>query len=132
MVNEVKTITNLIKPASRSSGGGSAGGNDQSSATILPIEGKSLPRTQAESKPRREELEVIVQDINEFARQTSRNLEFSVDDSSGRIIVTVRESDSGDVIRQIPSEEMLAISNLFREAKQTSVTQPGLLLADEG
>ena len=132
MVNEVTTIANLVKPASRAAGGGLSNSDSRSSATILPIEGKSLPRAEKEIEPRREELEIVVQEINEFAKQSNRNLEFSVDDTSGRIIVTVRESDSGEVIRQTPSEEMLAISNLFREATQTNTTRPGLLLADEG
>ena len=132
MVNEITMIANLVRPASRVANSSFSSSGNRSSAAILPIEGKSLPRAQEEAVPLRQELEAAARAINEFSKQSQRNLEFSVDDISGRIIVTVREADSGDVIRQIPSEEMLAIANLFKEATQSKVTPPGLLLADEG
>lgn len=48
--------------------------------------------------------------INEFMRSSSRNLQFSVDKGTGRIIVKVVDQESGEVIRQIPPEETLAIA----------------------
>ncbi len=39
--------------------------------------------------------------VNEFVQQLDRNLEFSVDESSGRVIITVREPETGKIIRQI-------------------------------
>jgi len=41
---------------------------------------------------------------------SDRNLELRVDDHSGRLLIVVRDAENGNVIRQIPSEEVLALS----------------------
>ncbi|REH36751.1 flagellar protein FlaG [Paraperlucidibaca baekdonensis] len=56
--------------------------------------------------------------------QAQRKLEFSVDESSGRDVVKVIDSDSGDLIRQFPSEEVLKLSSVAKSGK-------GGLFADE-
>jgi len=49
--------------------------------------------------------------INKFIQSSSRNLHFSVDQNHNRIIVKVVDKETGEVIRQIPGEETLAIAN---------------------
>ena len=49
--------------------------------------------------------------INEFIKKmNSNNLLFSMDKTSGRIVVKVVDHETGEVIRQIPAEETLAIA----------------------
>ncbi len=48
---------------------------------------------------------------------TQRKLEFSIDEDSGRNVVKVIDSDSGDIIRQFPSEEVLKLSSLAKSGK---------------
>lgn len=55
---------------------------------------------------------------------TQRKLEFSIDEGSGRNVVKVIDSDSGDIIRQFPSEEVLKLSSLAKSGK-------GGIFADE-
>lgn len=50
-----------------------------------------------------------IEDLNNRLQDMQRGLRFSVDDSSGRIVVKVIDLDTEEVIRQIPSEEMLTI-----------------------
>lgn len=69
--------------------------------------------------------------VNDFVKQIGRNLEFSVHESSGRVIITVRESETGKIIRQIPPEELLVIADLVRENLQSTTAPPGILLADK-
>jgi flagellar protein FlaG len=52
----------------------------------------------------------VVEDINRQLEAAAQNLRFSVDDSTGKTVVRVVDSSTGDVIRQVPSEEVLAIS----------------------
>ncbi|MBH3427763.1 flagellar protein FlaG [Pseudomonas alkylphenolica] len=52
-----------------------------------------------------------VSEIEKFLHATRRNLEFSTDEDSGKIVVRVLASDTGELIRQIPSEEALRIAN---------------------
>ncbi|CEA06034.1 flagellar protein FlaG protein [Pseudomonas saudimassiliensis] len=72
----------------------------------------------------REELEVTVAELNETFRAADRDISFSLDDDSGRIVVTVADRETGNVIRQIPSEEALALSEKLSEVS-------GLLLKTE-
>lgn len=56
------------------------------------------------------ELEAAVEDIRNFVSDVRRELQFSVDEDSGRTIITVIDSDSGEIIRQIPPEEVMKIA----------------------
>lgn len=48
--------------------------------------------------------------IETFVRSQGRNLEFRVDDSTGVVVVRVRDAVTGEVIRQIPNEAALRIA----------------------
>ncbi len=54
-------------------------------------------------------LKVVAEQLREYMKSNDRDLEFSVDDSAGSTVITVRDASSGDVIRQIPNEEALRI-----------------------
>ena len=71
-------------------------------------------------------------DLNEFAKQIQTKLNFSVDESSGRSVITVTDTQTGEVIRQIPAKEILAVANLLRDFVTSDVEKVGLLLADQG
>ena len=57
----------------------------------------------------------VVERLNERMQHMQRSLRFSVDDNSGRIVVKVIDKDTDEVIRQIPSEEMLAVMKHINE-----------------
>ena len=63
-----------------------------------------------------EKLKMAVQEIEKFVQSVKRNLEFSIDEPSGKVVVKVIASDSGEVIRQIPSEEVLKLANSLNDA----------------
>lgn len=52
-----------------------------------------------------------VDTMSQMAQKLTTNLSFSVDNSTGMTVVKVMESDTNTVIRQIPSEEILAIAH---------------------
>jgi flagellar protein FlaG len=62
-----------------------------------------------------DEVKAAVEQMKDFAQVMSRQLQFDVDDDSGRTVVRVLDKDSGDVIRQIPSEEVLALARHMKE-----------------
>ena len=47
-----------------------------------------------------EEVEAAVEKLREFVTDMQRELQFSVDEDSGRTIIRVIDSDSGKIIRQ--------------------------------
>ena len=58
-----------------------------------------------------EKVKSAVSEIEKFMTSTRRNLEFSMDEESGKIVVKVIASETGEVIRQLPSEEALRIAS---------------------
>lgn len=57
------------------------------------------------------ELQAAVDTVRNFVADMQRDLQFKVDEDSGRTIITVIDSESGQIVRQIPSEELLQIAN---------------------
>lgn len=55
-------------------------------------------------------LDSLVDEMNEILRNIDTSLEFSLHEDSGRIVVRVIDSGSGDLIRQFPSAEALSIA----------------------
>lgn len=49
-------------------------------------------------------------EIESYLKSVGRSLEFKVDDESGRMVVSVRDSETGELIRQIPGEDALRLA----------------------
>lgn len=65
----------------------------------------------------RAELETLVDEMNESVRSADRDIAFQLDDDSGRVVINVTERETGKVIRQIPSEEALALAEQLEQAR---------------
>lgn len=63
-----------------------------------------------------ERLKRAVQDIEKFVQSIKRNLEFSIDEHSGKVIVKVIASDTGEVVRQIPTAEAMKLADSLSSA----------------
>lgn len=61
--------------------------------------------------PDRAKIEQVVKELKQLVDPiVSNGLNFSIDDSTGKSIVRITDGKTGELIRQIPSEEMLAIA----------------------
>ncbi|WP_341303418.1 flagellar protein FlaG [Pseudomonas sp. TMP25] len=65
----------------------------------------------------REKIEAAVATIQDFAQTVRRDLNFTLEEGSGRVVVKVTDAGSGDVIRQIPSEEALQLAENLSEVR---------------
>ncbi|MGB5719012.1 MAG: flagellar protein FlaG [Gammaproteobacteria bacterium] len=83
-------------------------GNESRKETITEVNGGLDTRSV-------DELAVAVNQLNGYMEETQRGLRFSIDDDSGRTIVRVVDTETDEVIRQIPSEEMLVVIRHFSE-----------------
>jgi flagellar protein FlaG len=87
-----------------------------SAAGAAPPQGaappKSPPQSVAAPAPplTNEGIKQIARQIDDFLKASSSNLQVSVDSESEEVIVRVVDTETKEVIRQIPSKEMLAIS----------------------
>lgn len=69
------------------------------------------PKAQAvEQRHESERIKAAAQQLDSYLKSAARNLEFRVDERSGRVVVTVHDTATGDVIRQIPNEETLRLA----------------------
>lgn len=57
-----------------------------------------------------EQVKDAVNRIREFVQPINDSIQFSVDDDSGRMLVKVIDQQTKEVLRQIPSEEVLNIA----------------------
>lgn len=65
----------------------------------------------------RQPVEEAISSIQQFTQSIQRNLDFALDESSGRVVVKVTDALSGDVIRQIPTEDALRLAESLEEAR---------------
>ena len=77
----------------------------------------------------REAFDKVVSELKAYVQNSQRNLDFHVDDRTGKVVVQVVDATNDSVIRQIPSEEMIALAHRlqdFMDANQ--VDTKGMLL----
>lgn len=70
----------------------------------------SRPAPEASPSPSREQVQQVAQQLQRVAEPMARNLQFSVDGETGKTVIRVVDGATKEVIRQIPSEEVLAIA----------------------
>lgn len=88
-------------------------------------------RLQQQSKAEVEALRAKVEELNQNAQSVRRSLRFDVDDDTGITVITVRDRETDEVIRQIPSEELLQLARYFAAASEGQGDSKGLLLRAE-
>jgi flagellar protein FlaG len=77
----------------------------------------------------RQAFEKVVSELQTYVQKSQRNLDFHVDDQTGRVIVKVIDATNDEVIRQIPSEEMLDIARRIQVLlDEQEVPVKGMLL----
>ncbi|MBV1952476.1 MAG: flagellar protein FlaG [Cycloclasticus sp.] len=55
-------------------------------------------------------LKDAVSKLNDFVQNIQRGIQFSLHEETGRSVITITDKETGEEIRQFPSEELLAIS----------------------
>lgn len=80
----------------------------QATGKSAPASGNDLPRM---AVPAVTDIHVAAALIDQYLRSAGRELSFAVDDATGIVVVSVRDPNSGELIRQMPSEEVLRIAS---------------------
>ena len=57
------------------------------------------------------QLQAALERLNQHMRENARAIEFSVDNVTDRTIITVRQRETGEVIRQIPSDGLIELAH---------------------
>ena len=102
----------------------------ESVKSTLAVESVSEQRAQELEAKRADpkETEQAVIEVGEFLQTLNRQLSFSVDDKSEKTVISVTDKASGDVIRQIPTEEILRIAEKIKELQTDVGSAVGILV----
>jgi flagellar protein FlaG len=68
-----------------------------------------------------ETMEKVAAQLESYLRSVGRSLQFSIDSESGRTVISVRDSSTGEIIRQIPNAEAMRLA-------QSLGSQPNTLI----
>jgi len=134
-VSEVKSVSRPMRPPA---GVGPAQATDaatSSDATSSADQVAQAPQTAAQQRAQDEAnnkaLEQAVSQMNTYAQNLQRSLQFRVDKDSGETVVRVVDPKTDEVIRQIPNEEVLLIANRMRAAATArEASAPGMLIQE--
>lgn len=78
--------------------------------SIHDIAGPDLPANQAKNAVDRADVEAAVAELNLQFEVANRSLRFRIDDRTDRLVVSVIDDETGDVVRQIPPEVTIRIA----------------------
>ena len=78
-----------------------------------------------------EQLDEAIAKVESFLKVQNRDLAFTIDEETNRSVVTVKDSQSGDVIRQIPSEEVLKLAERIQELQQDVGNSVGVFINNQ-
>lgn len=95
---------------------------EASSANVATVT-QQAPQPTQETQPSRQELDKAVKAVSDFVTSVANSLQFSVDGDSGKTVVKVIDTATKEVIKQIPSKEMLAIAKALDGIKGLLVQQ---------
>lgn len=75
------------------------------------------PELTLDPQQRKRDISEAIEKINSRMRADGRALSFSVDETADRTVITVKNSETGRVVRQIPDEALLRVAHRLEDAK---------------
>src|SRR5690554_3289935 len=103
-----------------------AGASAKAASGAVP-RSEDVARPKASGAVRADVLAEAVQEINDYLRADQRAIRFSIDDATGRTVVKITDSETNEVIRQIPSQVVLDLARTLQKGGELS---DGVILRD--
>jgi flagellar protein FlaG len=94
------------------------------------IEQEKAIKKEIEKQEEEAAVKEVASKLQEFVNLIDKKLQFSVDEDSGRQVVRVTDKLSGDVIRQIPSEEVLRLARNLSDLAETANLSGKLIVTE--
>lgn len=114
LIHNANNSNQALPPARLAPDGGPvsvvSASNIQTPPAALPEPQHTAVVPVAEQQPSAAQLKNVVEAINKTLQQANKNLEFTVDSKTQDPVVKLVDSETGDVIRQFPTEEALSIA----------------------
>ena len=87
-------------------------GVETDKVSVQPTSSRITPEVKPEQEIKEmapEDIKSVVDEVNAFVQNMQRNLSFTVDEELGQAIISVKDKETDEVIRQIPSEELVVL-----------------------
>lgn len=85
----------------------------QTRQKLPPIEAKAAPKV-VEFEPK--DIDKAVEDLQNYVEGLGRELSFRRDESINKSIITVRDANTNQLVRQIPAEEVVEVARQIKES----------------
>lgn len=90
-------------------------------ATPIPVVARPSDTAATDVAPQPAQLAQAVDDLNKRFKDSHTDLRFSIDDDSGRTVVSIVDAEDGTVLRQMPTEEALRVAKALDQALGTLI-----------
>ena len=131
-MNDVKLGSAEIAPQARSASSSRTTEFEQNSVKTTTTESSQASQvssTEASQQAAEEQQAPIAQQdvkqavtsLNDYVQNIERDLEFSLDDDSGKMVVTVIDKETSEVVRQIPDEVALRLAQDLQQDEPLSL-----------
>lgn len=75
------------------------------------------PHIQYDAEELRKNLQDAIHQLNEQVQKNQQNLAFSIDEAADRFVIKVKNTQTGEVVRQIPDDVVLKIAHNINDLK---------------
>ncbi|BBQ52661.1 flagellin [Aeromonas veronii] len=93
-------------------------GTVENSGTVQQKSQEQPKETELQQVQSQADIEKQVQNLQEFGKLQGWTVNFSMEQESGQMVIKVMDSDTRSVIRQIPTEELVAIHKRIQALQQ--------------
>lgn len=69
------------------------------------------------------EMEQVKANLQEYDGWGNFNIDFSLDDQTGSLVITIVDRDTGEVLRQIPADEILALRSHLQDVIEDATAE---------
>ena len=131
--------SSLVTTTTQAGGARRSADSEAAPRQVAAAGGNAAPVSNApftSSAPSAQDVAQAARDISEYVQTVNRALQIEVDKTLGSTIITVFDSDTDEVVRQIPQEEIVEVARFLEQqlaAETASQANPvrGLLVDNE-
>jgi flagellar protein FlaG len=88
---------------------------EQREAQVAIARSAAPAQAQEAPPPTPHKIESVTRQIDSFLRSQNHQLQFRLDQGTGKMVVTVTDGETGEVIRQVPGEEALKMAQRIED-----------------
>lgn len=125
-----RTEPSTAASARASTAGAQAGGAPAAAAVAAPVPGNAPTPDRASQKESRQQLQALLDQVGERLQPELRALSFRVNDDIDGVVVSVIDTETDELVRQIPAETMVRLAKAL-EQLDASTGNAGLLLTEK-